>query len=121
MKKNISDKNKIEVRVDKELRDIVPDFLEHKKQDCLDMLKALKMKDYEFIRLHGHSIRGTGGSYGFKRITEIGEKIEALALELEKNSKQLEKNSKQLEREIAELSSYLEKVNVTYSSDSETS
>ena len=106
-KKSTSRRKKIEVRVDKGIANIVPEFLEHRRQDCKDMLDGLKAKNYEAVCLLGHNMRGSGGSYGFKRISELGEEIESLVIDIQKQSEQIEEA-------IDELSDYLEEINVVY-------
>ena len=106
-KSSTSRRRKIEVRVDKGIANIVPEFLEHRRQDCKDMLDALNTKNYEMVCLLSHNMRGSGGSYGFKRISELGEGIENLVLDIQKQTEQIEE-------EIEELSYYLEEINVVY-------
>jgi len=107
MKKDNDGKNeaKIIVRVDPEIADLIPGFLENRQKDIKTMLEALDVGDYETIRVLGHTMKGSGGGYGFDAITDIG-------LSLEQAAKG--KNSEEIQRWVEELSNYLEKVEVVY-------
>ncbi len=70
----------IVVRVDREIEDLIPEFLKNKERDVHAMAAALTQRDYETIRVLGHSMKGSGGGYGFDAITEIGAALERAAL-----------------------------------------
>lgn len=67
---------KIVVQVDADLEDLIPDYLENRQNDVKALEQALEAKDFETIRILGHTMKGTGGGYGFERITEIGRALE---------------------------------------------
>lgn len=71
--------NSIIVRIDKDLEDLIPGYIENRKKDVSAIFNALKNSDFEAIRIIGHSMKGSGGGYGFDRITEIGKMIEDAA------------------------------------------
>ncbi|MBI5361281.1 MAG: Hpt domain-containing protein [Planctomycetes bacterium] len=96
---------KIIVHVDAELEDIVPGFMENRRKDIKSILEALKGGDYETIRILGHSMKGSGGGYGFDAITEIGASLEQSAKD---------KNTENIRKKVDELSTYLENVEVKY-------
>lgn len=49
-------------------------------EEKLDILSsALKIKDKMQLRAMGHKLHGSGASYGFKKITELGRTINAYA------------------------------------------
>ncbi|MCE5210268.1 MAG: Hpt domain-containing protein [Deltaproteobacteria bacterium] len=75
----ILEKGKFAVVVDDELRDLIPGYFENRRQDIVLILSALEQGDFELIRTIGHKMKGSGGGYGFDRITEIGRNIEAAA------------------------------------------
>ena len=97
--------DKIIVYVDSELEDIVPGFLENRKKDIASITDALTSNDYETIRIIGHSMKGSGGGYGFDPISDIGRAIEMEA----KNS-----NAEKIREQVEALSSYLERIEVVY-------
>ena len=96
---------KIVVRVDTELQSIVPGFLKNRQKDLISMCEALKRADFQRIGLLGHSMKGSGGGYGFDAITEIGEALERAANE---------QNSGEIQKQIECLSTYLERIEVVY-------
>lgn len=97
--------DRIVVHVDAELEDLVPGFLENRKNDVKSLGEALEQGDYERVRVLGHTMRGSGGGYGFDAITEIGGVLEQAAKA---------KDAEEIRRRISELASYLERVEVTY-------
>jgi HPt (histidine-containing phosphotransfer) domain-containing protein len=70
---------KIIVQIDNVLRDLIPGYLESKREDVQKLHRAIAEKDHETIRLLGHSMKGSGGAYGFDGITEIGRQLEIAA------------------------------------------
>lgn len=70
---------KIMVTVDADLEDLIPDYLENRRHDCQTVLQLLEKNDYEAIRVLGHTMKGTGGGYGFDAITEMGKRLEEAA------------------------------------------
>jgi hypothetical protein len=73
--------DRIEVRIDPDLQDLVPGFLENRRKDVDRLGKLVQVPDFAEIRLIGHSMKGAGGGYGFDEITDIGSAIEEAALE----------------------------------------
>ncbi len=96
---------KIKIHVDPEIADIVPGFLENRQRDIKSIQDALEQGDYETIRTLGHSMKGSGGGYGFDAIGDIGS-----LLEQEAESR----NIKGIMRGIDELLTYLDRVDVVY-------
>jgi HPt (histidine-containing phosphotransfer) domain-containing protein len=70
---------KIIVSIDADLEDLIPGYLENRREDCQATLQALERGDYETIRVLGHTMKGTGGGYGFDAITEMGKTLEEAA------------------------------------------
>ncbi len=54
----------------------VPTFLHNRRKDVITMLSALALGDLPTVQRLGHNMRGTGASYGFQAITDIGAAIE---------------------------------------------
>ncbi len=63
---------KIVVQVDADLEDLIPGYLQNRRQEVDSILQALENQDFEAIRVLGHTMKGTGGGYGFDAITEMG-------------------------------------------------
>lgn len=96
---------KIVVVVDEDLQDLIPGYLENRRKDIAEMAAALERGDFETIRFLGHKMKGTGGGYGFDRITEIGEALEDAA----KRSQ-----TQEIRDQIDRLQVYLDNVEVTF-------
>jgi HPt (histidine-containing phosphotransfer) domain-containing protein len=107
MTQNSNDKQseKIIVPVDAELEDLIPGFLENRRKDIETLQQAAANSDYETIRKTGHTMKGTGGGYGFDAITDIGRSLEQAATE---------KNIAEIKRLLSEFARYLEQVEVVY-------
>ena len=95
----------ITVEIDGEVQSIVPEFLENRKNDCILIGKLLDGDAFSEIRTLGHRMKGTGGSYGFDDISEIGENIENSALAADKEA---------IINSVLRLSDYLKRVVVVY-------
>ena len=70
---------KIVVTIDKDLEDLVPGYIENRYGDIKGIRAALASSDFDSIRVLGHSMKGSGGGYGFDAITDIGKAIEDAA------------------------------------------
>lgn len=99
------DDEKIVVKIDPDLEDLIPDFLKNRHTDIETMRSALSSGDFETIKITGHSMKGSGGGYGFDRITDIGKGIEDAAKE---------KNGDEIKKQVNELASYLGRVSIVY-------
>ena len=59
--------------------DLLPGYLDARRNDVARMRGALDAGAFTEIRFIGHRIRGTGGSYGLPMVTEIGAGLEMAA------------------------------------------
>lgn len=66
-------------RVDCTLEPLIPRFLERRRNDAAAIESLVSAGDWTSIKSMGHSIKGSGGGYGFDPITEMGAAIEAAA------------------------------------------
>lgn len=98
---------KIIVRVDSDLKDLIPGFLDNRTRDIQSILDALARQDYVTIANLGHTMKGTGGGYGFDDITDFGRAIE-LAAKAE--------NATVIRQSIDALSDYLERIEIVFES-----
>ena len=94
---------KLVVYVDPEIEDIIPLFLQHRRDDLESIAVALKRADFETIETLGHGMKGSGGGFGFDGITEIGRSLERAAIN---------QDSGMVKKQIECLSVYLERVEV---------
>lgn len=98
-------KDKIAVKVDQELLDLIPEFLLERVNDLKKINEALVENDLDIIKSIGHIMKGTGGGYGFDKITEIGSVIENAANAC---------NTEEISRQALILEDYLERVEIVY-------
>ena len=67
------------VYVDESFADIIPWFLDNRKEDIKRIQEFIDVSDYEQIQRMGHRWKGTCASYGFQKLSEVGEALENLA------------------------------------------
>jgi len=75
----VADDERIAVKVDRDLADLIPGFMQRRRDDVAKLREARAREDLEAIRITGHSMKGTGGGYGFHGLSEIGAAIESAA------------------------------------------
>jgi len=68
------------VTIDPDLADLIPGYLGNRRADVDRIGAALAVSDFTTVRRLGHSMKGTGGGYGFDEITRLGGGIEDAAL-----------------------------------------
>ncbi|MFH1914367.1 MAG: Hpt domain-containing protein [Pseudomonadota bacterium] len=68
------------VTVDADLAAIMPRYFELQRADLAAAAEATATGRTEVVRLFGHRLKGTGASYGFPRLSELGAAIEEAAL-----------------------------------------
>ena len=96
---------KIVVKVDPDLEDLVPGFLENRKADVDKLREALEKTDFDILTSIGHSIKGVGGGYGFDRMSELGAAIETSAKA---------GDAENVKEKIEQLDDFLNRVEVEY-------
>jgi HPt (histidine-containing phosphotransfer) domain-containing protein len=94
-----------QVKVDKDLEDLIPTFLSNRKKELDTLRAALAAADFEQLRQLGHRMRGVGNSYGFDRVSDIGHHIEDAARSGDKAT---------LETQIAHYGDYLSRLQIAY-------
>ena len=100
-----SHSEKIRIRVDPDLQDLIPDYLESREQDLRFYQDALEKDDFDLIAVLGHSMKGSGGGYGFNDLSSIGRAIEKAANNRDKES---------VRKSVIDLTDFLKKVEVVY-------
>jgi hypothetical protein len=55
---------------------LVPAFLEARKRDVQTLFLALERRDHATASVIAHTLKGIGGTYGFRRISECGARLE---------------------------------------------
>ena len=101
----MSNADAIVVQVDKDLEDLIPEFLDNRRSDVDSIRSAVANDDYETVRVLGHSMKGSGGGYGFDDITEIGGALEQAAKR---------KDNTAIGNELEKLASYLARIEIVY-------
>lgn len=64
------------VYVDEDLADLIPEFLENRRRDVEQIKRLVQEGKYEELTRLGHTMKGSGGGYGFVEISAIGQGIE---------------------------------------------
>ena len=95
----------IVVEVDPELEELIPKYLENRHRDVQSIVDARERGDFEAIRLLVHSMKGSGGGYGFDAITDIGQSMEQAAKA---------GNREEISKWAQQLQVYLDHVEVVY-------
>ncbi|MBA2594854.1 MAG: Hpt domain-containing protein [Gammaproteobacteria bacterium] len=76
---NAGDRHRIIARIDADLIHLVPGYIENRRKDVLAILGALGRGDMECVWIIGHSMKGSGGGYGFHTVSEVGAALEQAA------------------------------------------
>ena len=100
-----SPQERIKIKADPDLADLIPGFLEKRKLDLKLIDEGLRAGDFPAIQTVGHKMKGSGEGYGFLQITEIGRELETAA-------QQRDENGIHCQREA--LRRYLDAVEVIY-------
>ena len=103
-----SQKEKFIAHVDPDLEDLIPGYLENRTKDTEERLNALEANDFASIQRSAHSMKGSGGGYGFDRITEIGSALEEAAKRQDPEA---------IRERVGDLSDYLDRVEIIVDSD----
>jgi len=93
------------VQIDPDLEELVPGYLENRRKDIQSIREALERSDFETSQRLGHTMKGSGGGYGFDAISAIG-------MAIEEASKI--RSEDQVRRAVCELTDYLDRVKVVY-------
>lgn len=71
---------KFTVTVDKDLEDIVPNFMKNRNKDIIELKALLAAEDYSSIEKIAHKVAGSSGGYGFDQLGKIAKEIELKAM-----------------------------------------
>lgn len=67
-------------QVPEDVLPLVPGFLMRREVELLEIKSHLQDKDYEFIRMIGHRLKGSGAGYGLVEFTNFGKTLEEAAI-----------------------------------------
>ncbi|MBA3297873.1 MAG: Hpt domain-containing protein [Acidobacteria bacterium] len=104
-KEESSRQDAIIVRANPKFTDLIPGFLQNRRQDVIAMLDALDRGDFETVEGLGHGMKGAGGSWGFQAITDIGAALEQAAESADTDASR---------KWVSELSRYLDRVEIVF-------
>ena len=96
---------KIRVEISKDLEVLMPRYMERRHKEVEAFRTHLAAGDFEALRIGGHSLKGSGGGYGFPRLTTIGATIETAAKA---------KDVATLDAALVEYADYIQRVDVVY-------
>jgi CheY-like chemotaxis protein len=65
--------------IDVTIEDLIPMYLENRRDDIARMTTASERGDWATIESLAHKIKGSGASYGFPQMSDIGRELEAAA------------------------------------------
>lgn len=97
--------SKTAVKVDRELKDLMPDFLKRRVEDVVAIFYALEEGNFETIEAVGHQIKGSGTAYGLPELTAIG-----ALLEIEARGQ----NKEAIASLAKQISDYLDTLEITF-------
>jgi PAS domain S-box-containing protein len=69
----------IEIEIPEGLGELVPGYVEARKAEYPELLALLAASDFDRVRVLAHNMKGSGASFGFSSLTEIGAVIEKSA------------------------------------------
>ncbi|MEN8257397.1 MAG: response regulator [Thermodesulfobacteriota bacterium] len=93
------------VIVEEYLRKLIPKYLDNIRQNLNLIKEAVDRRDFEEPRILSHNMKGTGGGYGFDKISEISK-------EMEEGAKK--KEAKTIHNCLAKLRDYLDNIIIEY-------
>ena len=96
---------KIIAHRDPELRDLIPGYLRNREKDIKTTIQSIETTGFYKIRILAHSMRGSGGGYGFMPTSKIDEALEEASRI---------KDLKQIKKHLAVLPDFLERVTLVY-------
>ncbi|HNW44265.1 MAG TPA: Hpt domain-containing protein [Elusimicrobiales bacterium] len=96
---------KYKVFVDREIRDLVPGYLENRRREVAELFSFHSAGNFKAIRKAGHRLAGSGGGYGFDRLSELGQQLEELSQA---------GDAAGVAARLADLKEYLENLEVVY-------
>jgi CheY-like chemotaxis protein/HPt (histidine-containing phosphotransfer) domain-containing protein len=92
-----------QIAVPEGLEALAPRYLSARRKELPEIVALLAASDFDQICSRGHNMKGTGRSYGFPDLTEIGASLERSAKHRDKDA---------IDKQLLRLSNYLESVRV---------
>lgn len=105
----MADENyEIIVEVSKDLEDLIPEYIESMHNSILHIERLVEEKNFSEIKSEAHKMKGHGGAYGFRYISDIGLLIEGFARD---NKIELVKKC------LNELKTYMSRIKIEFKED----
>ena len=95
--------NKKTIRIDPEIKDLLPEFLKNRKKDIELILSLIDKNEFSKISDLAHKMKGSGKLYSFDHISEIGYSFEQAAQK---------KDSEQIKKLCSQLNNFLDNIEV---------
>lgn len=107
----IIDWNQISARdLDEEaITEVMPTYIEEKKEHLQQLLSAAKTSDFEAVRMHAHAMKGAARNLGISKLSDIAGRLENAAKE--KNLSGAEKLLQEIKNEFSKLEAFVSKPN----------
>ncbi len=104
---NRNDKNsgEIIVQLDPLIQSLVPEFLQHRRENASSIWDALENSDVEIVASIAHDIEGTAGAFGFSEMAQLGRLLKEAARE---------SSLGKIKSLASELTDYLDRLRVVY-------
>lgn len=96
---------RISVKVERDLEELIPIFLKTRQQDVDGLAIGLAANDFKAMRLIGHGMKGSGSSFGFHPVSAMGGLIEAAAIA---------EDSKAIANQLESLRDYMSRVDIIF-------
>ena len=64
---------------DPEFQKLICKYLDYLQDSLPSLRNNISIEDFDELRLYGHNLTGSGGSYGFDEIRKMGKKINLAA------------------------------------------
>ena len=61
------------------IRAVVPDYLKSRRAEMERFERSLETEDFDAIRVIGHNLKGSGGTYRFPQLSALGSELEEAA------------------------------------------
>ncbi|OQW48900.1 MAG: hypothetical protein A4S09_13105 [Proteobacteria bacterium SG_bin7] len=96
---------KFKVKIDPDLQEILPGYIEKRKNEIPLLNNALTALDFEALAMLGHRLKGSGGGYGLVDLGTYGAELEAAAKA---------KNVAKVSEIIKNISEYLDRLEIEF-------
>jgi HPt (histidine-containing phosphotransfer) domain-containing protein len=94
--------------IPEDLESLIPGYMKNRRSDISRIRQLVQNSEFEEVQRLAHSMKGSGGGYGFQKISELGASMEIAANSLD---------SRRILSGIDELEKYLDTVRIEYVDD----